>query len=263
VARIRTIKPQFFLNEDVAALPYEWRLLFIGLWTQADRSGRLEDRPQRLKAALFPYDDLDVNDGLGCLTNAGLITRYDGNGQRLIAIPKWAKHQQPNTKEALSEFPPPEGTENTVPAPCQHNRKGREGNGDQEGNGTDARARFERFWADYPRKEGKTAAWSVWERLKPSDELLAVMLDKVREHATSQQWRADGGRFIPHPKTWLNQGRWEDEGTILDAIEQTPADTRAWLAEVKFCNHQPLCAHPGEGACAEMFMMAEEQRRSA
>lgn len=136
MARIRTIKPGFFLNEDVASLPFHWRLLFVGLWTQADRAGRLEDRPARLKASLFPYDDLDIEAGLSALALAGFITRYERDGRRLLSIPTWAKHQQPHVKEAPSEIPEPEHGANTVLAPVEPvgSRKGRE----QEGNGVDS-----------------------------------------------------------------------------------------------------------------------------
>ena len=113
MARIRSIKPGFFLNEDAARLPYEWRLLFIGLWTQADREGRLEDRPQRLKASLFPYDNVDINEGLEALVVAGFIQRYRNKTQHLIAIPTWKKHQQPHIRESVSELPAPK-------TPCRH-----------------------------------------------------------------------------------------------------------------------------------------------
>lgn len=79
MARIRTIKPQFFLNEELAELPAMVRLLFIGLWTQADREGRLLDRPKRLKAEIFPYDNFDVEKGLHQLSEAGFIHRYKVN----------------------------------------------------------------------------------------------------------------------------------------------------------------------------------------
>lgn len=78
MARIRTVKPSFFLNEEIAALPMATRLLFIGLWTQADREGKLEDRPKRLKAEIFPYDSVDVDKTLSCLQSAGFIERYGG-----------------------------------------------------------------------------------------------------------------------------------------------------------------------------------------
>lgn len=211
MARIRTIKPKFFTNEDLAALPFEWRLLFIGLWTQADRDGRLEDRPKRLKAELFPYDDLDVNAGLGCLTNAGFLTRYDVNGLRLIAINTWHKHQQPHVKEADSELPPPPDREHrasTLLAPQEG--KGTDQGKEQERSTSAARrARFERFWAAYPRKVAKDAALRVWERLDPNEELTAVMIAEVARQTVSEQWREE--RFIPHARTWLNQGRWKDE----------------------------------------------------
>lgn len=124
MARIRSIKPAFFLNEEVAALPFEWRLLFIGIWTQADRAGRLEDRPLRLKAALFPYDSIDIEAGLQRLASAGLIVRYQVGDKRLIAVPTWEKHQQPHVREADSELPAPEHVLSTVPAPGQHTGSG-------------------------------------------------------------------------------------------------------------------------------------------
>jgi hypothetical protein len=107
MARIRSVKPEFFLNEAVAALDFEWRLLFIGLWTQADRAGRLEDRPARLKASILPYDPVDIEVGLRRLTDAGLIIRYDSDGRAFIAIPTWEKHQQPHVRESESQIPAP------------------------------------------------------------------------------------------------------------------------------------------------------------
>ena len=214
MARIRTIKPEFFLNEQVASLPFEWRLLFVGLWTQADREGRLEDRPQRLKASLFPYDDLSIDHGLGCLVNAGLIIRYEGNGQKLIMLPTWAKHQQPHIRESVSKLPAPDA--GTVPDWFEP--VGREGKGTDQGRSTGAlRDRFERFWSEYPRKTAKDAAWKEWLKRSPDDALTELMISKVREHKASPQWTKDGGQFIPHPRTWLHQGRWEDE-----SIERAP-----------------------------------------
>ena len=64
MARARNIKPSFFTNEDLVELPFEDRLLFIGLWTLADREGRLEDRPKRIKMAVFPADNVDVDASL-------------------------------------------------------------------------------------------------------------------------------------------------------------------------------------------------------
>lgn len=241
MARIRSIKPGFFLNEDLASLPFQWRLLFVGLWTQADREGRLEDRPQRLKAALFPYDDLNIDDGLSSLVNVGLIIRYDGNGQRLISIPTWSKHQQPHIRESASDLPGPDAS--TVLAPDKPVGSGKGADPDQDqGRSTSAgalRARFERFWVEYPKKVGKDAAWKEWLKRSPNDALTDQMIDVVRSQVASEQWLKDGGQFIPHPRTWLHQGRWQDE------VESPSPDARQsapdYIEDVGYCFHSPKC----------------------
>lgn len=72
-------------------------------------------------------------------------------------------------------------------------------------------AGFKIFWKAYPSKVGKAAALAVWRRLRPDQDLLKKMLKTIEAQRASDQWQREGGRFIPHPKTWLNQGRWDDE----------------------------------------------------
>jgi len=72
-------------------------------------------------------------------------------------------------------------------------------------------AAFTAFWSEYPRKIGKGAAWKVWKREK-LDKLVEVIVQSVKDHLElDEQWTKDGGQFIPHPSTFLNQSRWEDE----------------------------------------------------
>lgn len=71
--------------------------------------------------------------------------------------------------------------------------------------------RFDRFWSSYPRKQGKRNARKAFEKISPSEELLAEMISAVEEASKSHQWKKDNGQFIPLPATWLNQERWEDE----------------------------------------------------
>lgn len=106
MARIRTIKPDFFQHDGIADLPPLSRLLFIGLWQQADREGRLDDRPKRLKVAILPYDDCDIDAMLADLDAAGFIVRYEAEGERFIEIPSFAEHQNPHQKEPASTIPP-------------------------------------------------------------------------------------------------------------------------------------------------------------
>lgn len=105
MARIRTIKPQFFTSEDVTAQTPLARLLFVGLFTEADRDGRVEDRPRTLKMRLLPEDACDVDALLWCLVDGGLIRRYEANGVNVIQILGFQKHQKPHPKEVESCLP--------------------------------------------------------------------------------------------------------------------------------------------------------------
>jgi hypothetical protein len=72
-------------------------------------------------------------------------------------------------------------------------------------------ADFDRFWAAYPNKKSKVVASRVWQKLCPGPDLVEKILASVMLHRSSGQWSKDQGQFIPHPATWLNQQRWEDE----------------------------------------------------
>ena len=70
---------------------------------------------------------------------------------------------------------------------------------------------FARFWSAYPRHEAKAEARKAFEKLDPDESLLTVLLEAIRRRKDTAQWKEGGGRFVPHPSTWLNQRRWEDE----------------------------------------------------
>ena len=70
---------------------------------------------------------------------------------------------------------------------------------------------FEDFWRAYPRKVGKDAARKAFTRRKVGKGVLAQMLEAIAAQRNSTQWLRDGGQYIPHPATWLNDGRWQDE----------------------------------------------------
>jgi hypothetical protein len=101
--RIRTIKPEFWKDDELAALVPLARLLFQGLWCMADRKGRLEDRPKRIKAEVLPYDNVDVNKLLDSLAAARFIVRYDSEGKEYIQVRTFEKHQRISGKEAETE----------------------------------------------------------------------------------------------------------------------------------------------------------------
>ena len=70
---------------------------------------------------------------------------------------------------------------------------------------------FDRFWEAYPRKTAKQEAIKAFEKLKPDAMLIETMVKAIAQQKQSAQWQEDGGRYIPHPATWINQHRWEDE----------------------------------------------------
>ena len=75
---------------------------------------------------------------------------------------------------------------------------------------------FDEFWSAYPRKDSKAASIKAFSKIAPDEQLRAKILAGVKRAETSEQWRKDDGKFIPHASTWLNQRRWEDEGTHMN-----------------------------------------------
>lgn len=247
MSRLRTIKPGFFLDEELAECDPLARLLFAGLWTIADRRGRLEDRPRRIKVETLPYDDCDVDALLDQLQTHGFIVRYEADGRRYIAIPTWEKHQSPHLKETESTIPAPDKHgASTIQAPyeppssCLGSCLGSEIQEEQDLSST-AEAPdelvepevvdceedceplevsvvsslpaiddgFEEFWSAYPRKEGSRKKAAVtWRRLTREKRRYALGVAQTMGSIVA----AGAGperRFIPLPTTFLNGEHWD------------------------------------------------------
>jgi hypothetical protein len=112
--RIRTIKPEFWRSDDVTALPFDLRLLFIGLWSYVDDNGVGVDDYRRIAADLFALEEDQVairefiRDGLATLSRRSLIVRYKINGTLLVYIPSWDEHQRVD-KPGKPRYPRPPG----------------------------------------------------------------------------------------------------------------------------------------------------------
>lgn len=83
---------------------------------------------------------------------------------------------------------------------------------------------FAKFWSAYPRKVGKDAASKAFAKRRPTPALLDLMLTAISRQRETEQWQRNRGQFIPHPSTWLNEGRWQDEDD-----ESCAADTAIGL----------------------------------
>ena len=131
MARARNIKPGFFKNEELAECSLAARLCFPGLWLLADREGRLEDRPKRIKGELFPFDTFEVGPLLDELHARGFIVRYRNEAGSFIQISKFLEHQNPHYSEKPSVIKPPTlpESEASKPAPLPDDG-GDDGGGD-------------------------------------------------------------------------------------------------------------------------------------
>ena len=224
--RSRNIKPGVFSNEKLAELDPLARILFMGLWCVADKSGRLEDRPARIKIEVLPYDDVDCNELLNALSLAKFINRYEVNGVAYIEVVNFLRHQNPHYKEKDSEIPP----HKRCRKPRKVAYKPSKGTSKTGINPADSgflipdtgflKDGFDLFWTAYPNKKGKAPAEKSWNKLKPDSDLVGVIVSAIAAQKKTAQWQKDNGQFIPMPATWLNQRRWEDE------IESKPADQR-------------------------------------
>jgi len=155
-------------------------------------------------------------------------------GATLAYIPSFGKHQHINPRESASVLPDPNTAPKRTRAPRVADASPREedAQGGREGKGsinplpllgvgaTDPPADpkvhefppgFDRFWQAYPRKTAKPQAAKAFARLRPDEPLLSRMLAALALQRQSAQWQRDEGQFIPHPSTWLNGRRWEDE----------------------------------------------------
>lgn len=229
--RARNIKPGFFKNDDLAECSPMARILFIGLWCMSDREGRMELRPKKIKAEIFPYDNCKIEHLLDELIKFNFVIAYRIDGVNYLYIPTFTEHQNCHIKEAAS----------TIPAPCESDActilagpltesllLNPESTYLQSGAKTGlAEVRFslfERFWKEYPKKKSKGDAEKAFKAIKPSEQLLETMISTIKQAKTSEEWTKEGGRFIPYPASWLRAKGWEDQG--VTGIEQP---NRKWF----------------------------------
>lgn len=118
--RSRRFGEAFFSDDRLAELDPLARIFFLGLLACADREGRLEDRPRKLKALVLPFDNADPEAMLADFARLGLIRRYEADGRRLLLVEGFRQdgtvaYQRPHPNEAASTLPPPPDNQGTPP----------------------------------------------------------------------------------------------------------------------------------------------------
>lgn len=218
MARARNLKPGLFKNEILGAADPLYTLLFEGLWILADREGRLEDRPLRIKGEVFPYrDGVNVDAMLAWLQAHGFILRYEAQGKKCILVLEFVKHQNPHRNESESVLPSHEEVQPSTEAiqptsePLQKNRE---------------------EIASAPDFSGTTRADSLSSDSLHSDSLIPSTLTPEGEKAPRK-------RAAPFPlPEWINRDHWDawhscsKRRNATDKQKQLAVDKlAAWKAE--------------------------------
>lgn len=233
--RARNLKPGFFVNSQLVQCEAFARLLFAGLWCEADREGRLRDDPLSLKMKILPGDNCNIDALLQQLHDRELIVRYSVDGKRYIQINTFLVHQKPHIKEVSSTIPSPDEQDLHQPrlnpdqgefSPIRPSSLNPEspipltpttvGGGKRKSYPDD----FEDFWKIYP-KNGASKS----ESLKSYDKAL-----KETDHATIiravpayAEYLSRTDTTVAHATTWLSKKRWEVDH---DSLQSKPAGWR-------------------------------------
>lgn len=231
--RIRSIKPEFWSSEDIAALPWDDRLIFIGLWSYVDDNAVGRDNEKLIVADLFPLEDdpretlARVSRGLQNLFERGFIVRYTVEDRAYLAIAKFPKHQRID-KPNKARYPAPTSDNAVIResvarvsrdprgdvAPGAVDQRSR-GTGEEETCATPLRdtnlpaasPRFDEFWSAYPlrrdRRKAEKAFTAALKRASPD----AVINGALRYSQDPN--RED--RYTKYAEGWLNGDGWLDD----------------------------------------------------
>lgn len=212
MARIRTIKPEFFTSADIVSLSPMARLLYIALWCEADKEGRLVWKPATFKLRYLPGDNCDVQALCDEVVKAGLVVLY---GEGFAHIPAFKAHQHINPRESVSQLPDPDASTTRQPRVGTRQSRDSDAQGGREGKGrervNDASPRFPEFWEMWPksdRKGGKAECQKLWDDRgfeKQADSIIA----HVKAMSASVGWKKDAGQFIPAPVVYLRAQKWD------------------------------------------------------
>jgi hypothetical protein len=238
MARIRSIKPDFWTSEQIMECSLNARLLFIGMWNFADDLGRIPFSVKSIKASVLPGDDISLDTIRGMiaeLSKNGLVLTYEVDGREYLQITGW--HHQRIDKPQAGKCPSPvNGYSKNVPRTIPPDRIGEDRIGEDRKEVARESApssdfEFEDFWNLWPNKVGKPAALKAFVSARKRadlDAIVAGVFAYIRDKPPDRPWL--------NPATFLNQNRWEDQpaqvanGKPKNAIIQAADDLCRKLA---------------------------------
>lgn len=201
MARIRSIKPEFWSSEQVMACSTNARLLFIGLWNFCDDAGRHPVTPRQIKALIFPADDISAENVrvlLDELSTNGLISFYTVDGKEYFQVTGW-QHQKIDRPQS-PKYPAPlaDHSSNVRDGEDEGRDKGEEGKGEEIGGAAAPTATGFAFVGRVIRLD--LAAFNRWHAAYPKINMTAE-LTKADDYY-SENPPPDGKWFFPVSR-WL------------------------------------------------------------
>lgn len=217
MARIRTIKPEFFTSEDITSMTPLARLFYVALWCEADREGRLEWKPGTFKLRYLPGDDCDVPDLAGELMERGLILLYEVDGKKYAEIPTFTEHQVINNRESDSRIPARVTDASPTRESGREGRKEGKGKEGREGVGSPAAPRATK---KCPISFTITEELADWAADKTPDVDVLRATDKFRDHTFRNAITDWPGAW----RNWLRKDQ-EDKANKRPSYSDRQADT--------------------------------------
>lgn len=264
MARIRSVHPSLWTDENFVSLQVMARLFLIGMWNEADDYGLFEWKPTRLKMRLAPNDAIDAAAIMDELAAAGFLVRLDRDGKALGLVKNFRKFQRPKTPSSPlvplddailsiigidkpadvpqshrspSPVPPQPSPDDGEKSPQMEDGGGRmEGEGEKFASLTQARVRaddFAELWSAYPHppNASRKLAEAAWARVAGEAPERAALMRAV---AGYRRWieaetARRGGRSVPvcHAANWLSEQRW-----VSYLREDAPADPAVHAARL-------------------------------
>ena len=255
MARIRSIKPEFFTSETIAALPLSARLTFIGLWTYVDDNGVGIDNELLVTAAIWPLerDNLETlartREDLATLSRECLVSRYQDSRKSYLYVTSWDEHQKvdhprkpryPRPSDLALTCAPASENGSVDQALATDSRQTRESVAPEQGSGSrdqgsgnppnppgggkrvgrqsydyDSDPVFGHFWSVFPKKKGKPAAYAAWQKA------MARGADPNVIIKAAERYRDDPSRDpgkTKYPQGWLSDERYADEADSASAL---------------------------------------------
>lgn len=220
----RILREGILTSPSVAKLNWAEEVFYRRLMSVVDDFGRYFGDVGMLRAACYPrqlnkVSDSDIGKWLDAVSAAGLVRVYRASDrENYIELAKFG--QQVRAKK--SKFPDPSSE---CVADAQQVQTNAHLDVSVSVSVSDVSASadlFARFWEKYPKKKAKDDARKAFDKRKPDEALLGRMLAALAVQCASSDWLEADGKFIPHPATWLNDGRWQDEETQLFLPQKGP-----------------------------------------